>query len=654
VALLDNWTLAAQHKRILHLPKHLNLNHIIQYIGGIRADFRTTVPFAVWKLSQTSHRLHHGNQPMRRHMMQALATTPDLSRHRLRFDWRLVLLFAAVLAIWAVGPIAAGWADARLVREAMASANLYEAVLKNALERFRVLPLVLATDGEVAAALQVPDPAQRHLLDLKLARLAASTSAAAIYVIDPQGRTIAASNSETPESFVGRDFRFRDYFAAAMLNGRGEQFALGTASHRPGLYLSSRVDHDGQALGVVVTKIDFSGLEAEWRRAKLPVYVTGAHSLVLITSVEPWRFQTAAQLPIRPLPGQSRLVSAAIPDRSRSDYVAITTAAATPGWNLTLLWPRNIGGVVAAARAVTALTLALAALGLWAGLRRRDLAAAARAAAQLELEGQVAARTHELSDANHQLTLEMAERQRAEAALLLLHFELEQANRLTMLGQVAAGVAHEINQPVAAIAAWSHNAVQLLAMGNTASATDALNTIGDLTTRIGRITGELRDFARKSDGLIMPVRVDDAINGALMLVSARQLPAGVQIHRKTKGSLQVLADRVRLEQVLVNLLQNALESVEGGLPGASVTIEAARSGTSVRLTVSDTGPGVTPAIAATLFTPFQTSKTRGLGLGLVISRDICRALGGDLVLKPPGQGSARGATFIVTLPAGPA
>lgn len=551
---------------------------------------------------------------------------------------------------WAVGTIAARAADAGLLREAIASATLYEAVLKNALERFRAVPLVLATDGEVVAALEEPDPRRQHQLDLKLARLARNTSAAAIYVMDPDGRTIAASNSETPESFVGREYRFRDYFSAAMRNGSGEQFALGNTTHRPGLYLSSRVDHDGRALGVVVTKIDFSALEAEWRRAKLPVYVTGADQLVFITSIEPWRFQPAGRLPIQPLSGDKLLVNARIPDRGNGDYIAITTAAATPGWTLTLLWPRAIGGAVAAARAVTALTMALAALTVWALLRRRNLATAARAAAQQELEGQVEARTRQLSDTNRQLTMEMAERQRAEAALLLLHFELEQANRLTTLGQVAAGVTHEINQPVAAISAWAHNAAQLLALGDVASAGEALQAIVALTERIGRITGELRDFARKSDGAIAPVRIDDAISGAMMLVSARQLPAGVTIHCKSNPDLVVISNRVRLEQVLVNLLQNALEALEAEAAGASVTIEAVRKGATVRLTVSDTGPGVAPHIAATLFTPFQTSKTHGLGLGLVISRDICRALGGELVLA---SSEPRGASFVVTLPAAP-
>jgi two-component system C4-dicarboxylate transport sensor histidine kinase DctB len=344
------------------------------------------------------------------------------------------------------------------------------------------------------------------------------------------------------------------------------------------------------------------------------------------------------------------LANAALPGQKPKEYVAIKKSTTLPGWTLTLLRQRDIGAAVAAARALTLLALALCALGAWALLRRRSLVAAARAAAQLELEAKVEQRTRELSKANNELTCEIAERRRAEAALLLLHAELERANRLTILGQVAAGVTHEINQPVAAISAWAHNAAAFLKRSDTASATDALTTIVGLTERIGRITGELRDFAQKSDGALAEVCVDDAIDGALMLVSALQQQTGVPITRSPASDLAVIADRVRLEQVLVNLLQNALEAAESDPDGATVSIRVARDCDMVTLFVADSGCGVPLEIAATLFTPFQTTKARGLGLGLVISRDICRALNGDLRLLPTAVNDGRGATFAVTLP----
>lgn len=574
---------------------------------------------------------------------------PGLAPARL---WLVLAILFSLAASWAAGLVATRRADAALAREAQVSASLFEAVLRNALERYRALPMVLASDGAVADALASPDGAARRQLDARLAMLARQTSAAAIYVIGADGRTIAASNAGTPLSFVGREFTYRAYFAEAMARGRGEQFALGTTTNQPGLYLSARVERGGRPLGVVVTKIDFSAVERQWRRSSTPVFVTGRDGIVLITSVEAWRFRPEPMLRLAANPDNPVHLKAAVPGRPAGDYVRVRVPTAMNGWTLNLLKPAG-PAVAAATTAASTLTL-LACTGLilagwwWQRRRTRDArAAAARAAAQAELEASVAARTSELRDANQRLTAEIEERRRAEAALLLLHLELEQANRLTTLGQIAAGVTHEINQPVAAIAAWAHNARALLARGSTAEVETALGTIHDLTDRIGRITGELRDFARKSDGPPTAVRLAEAIAGTRLLVRSREGRGGAGMAIDSSGvpdDLAVLADRTRLEQVLVNLLQNALEAGAGRV---TVTAVAPGHGGTVFIRVTDDGPGIPPAIAASLFTPFQTSKTRGLGLGLVISRDICCAMSGDLVL----ESAAPGTGFLITLPA---
>lgn len=567
----------------------------------------------------------------------------------------LVLAVALGLAAsWAAGRLAARQADATLTQEAGVSASLYEAVLRSALERYRALPMVLASDGAVAAALALPEDAARRALDARLAMLAARTSAAAIYVIDADGRTIAASNAATPLSFVGREFTFREYFAEAMARGSGEQFALGTTTNQPGLFLSARIDAAGRPLGVVVAKIDFSAVERQWREAAAPVFVTDENGSVIITSIEPWRFRPEATLGLTVSPDNQAHIKAKVPGREPAEFVRARTTTTMDGWTLHLLQPADstVDAAVTAASTLTLMAAATLILAGWMLLRRRTRAArmaAARAAAQAKLEASVASRTLELRQANALLTAEIDERRRAEAALLLLHLELEQANRLTTLGQIAAGVTHEINQPVAAIASWAHNAKMLLARGRQAEAEEALGTIHDLTERIGRITGELRDFARKSDQPPLAVPLASAIEGARMLVLAHKTRSGVIIDSSgMSADLSVLADRTRLEQVLVNLLQNALEA---GAMRIDITARRLADGRSVAILVRDDGPGVAAAAVARLFTPFHTSKPRGLGLGLVISRDICRAMGGDLVLATDGEGRQNGgACFRIVLP----
>ena len=209
---------------------------------------------------------------------------------------------------------------------------------------------------------------------------------------------------------------------------------------------------------------------------------------------------------------------------------------------------------------------------------------------------------------------------------------------------IAAGVAHEINQPVAAIRTQAETAAAYLERDQAARAARALTRIGDLTARIGAITRELRAFSRKSEPGLAAVSVNEAIDGALLLLGGRLRQAGVRLIRNKDQDVVVMADRFRLEQVIVNLIQNALEALEGA-SSPVITLSARQDGDQVELIVADNGPGVSPEIREQLFTPFVTSKTTGLGLGLIISRDIVAAFNGELDLRP----AENGAVFVMTL-----
>ncbi|MBL0916827.1 MAG: sensor histidine kinase, partial [Sphingopyxis sp.] len=207
--------------------------------------------------------------------------------------------------------------------------------------------------------------------------------------------------------------------------------------------------------------------------------------------------------------------------------------------------------------------------------------------------------------------------------------ELAQASRLGTIGQITAGVAHEINQPVAAIRGFAENAGTFLDRGDPAKARDNLGTIVALTERIATIIAELRTFARRSTPSLGPVEIGAVIDGALLLVGDRIREQGVAVERigDAKG-LRCVADRVRLEQILVNLIQNALDAL-AGRPDPRIRIEA-EAGKEVALIVADNGPGIAAEVADNLFTPFVTGKPEGLGLGLGIARDIAREFGGTL------------------------
>lgn len=572
----------------------------------------------------------------------------------------LVLTGAAALLAWSANR----WAMARALSAADVAAEqaarTHDGLLSSELQKFRLLPLVLAEYPDVTAALGGANPQAGRRLNAMLELLTNRTDAAAIYAIDAGGRTVAASNWRTPASFVGQNYGFRPYFRNAMKAGASELFALGTVSGRPGLYLARRIDRDGRALGVIVVKVEFNALEAAWARTRGVSMVTDQHGVILITSQPAWRFRATGELDATTLanarrtlqfglqpPGPAPL-SMAPPDAVADGVQYRVSSIKAPLSGASLIHLSPVAPYLAAARS-QALLWALGILiliGIACGVtlrsaERRRLQRKAR----LALEAEVVRRTAQLREANSRLIVESEERAEADRRFRAAREELAQANRLGSLGQITAGVAHEINQPVAAIRTFAENGVTFLDRGSADGARENLGRIVDLTERIGTITAELRAFARRRTPAGGTAVLGSVLDGMLLLVGERArgivrlaVPAALR-------EIAVVGDRTRLEQVLINLVQNAVEAA-GGDPGARVTIGAARAKQTIKLSVIDTGPGLDPAIAATLFTPFTSGKPDGLGLGLAIARDIAREFGGDLAHMPGERG---GATFLVTL-----
>lgn len=588
-------------------------------------------------------------------------------------QWRLfgaLWSLVAVLVVMASGEVARRDATAAAGHQAATASTLHAAVLRSELERHRSLPMVLAQDPDLAALLSQPDAQSAARLNRKFESLAKDVRAAAIYALDTDGRTLVASNWRLPTSFVGSSYRFRPYYYQAMRDGQATFFALGTVSGRPGLYLSRRVDDpSGRPLGVIVAKVEFDALEADWRASGEPTYVTDADGVVVITTVPAWRFHAARPLSadLRRRLAETQTAGSTIPtplpfntdsaglirissDISEGLYAVASDPIPDIGWRLNLLSPSGeaISRAVAIARWLGAMTVALLAALTGILLRRRQRAAARAIEAEqarIELERQIDLRTSELRSANEQLNHEIDERRRLETVRQDLQDELIQANKLATLGQIAAGVAHEINQPVAAIRTHADSASVQLRREDSAGALRSLANIDRLTERVGVITDELRAFSRKTRSETVAVGVDGAIDGALLLVAGRLSEKGIALERRrAPAGLAVRAERNRLEQVVLNLLQNAIEALDG-VADPAIDLGVQVKGKHVTIHVADNGPGVTPTVRQRLFTPFTTDKPDGLGLGLVISRDIVAAFGGELVLEP----SAAGARFTIRL-----
>lgn len=599
--------------------------------------------------------------------------TPEQLRRPARRAW----IAFAVLAVALIGAtiVAAGiYGRAReivtLTEQGRTDASLKVALLRAVLESPRALPLLLSEDQRVHDALVGGEPGVIQQLDEKLEGLVAGTKATVLYVINAKGVTVASSNFRDPDSFVGNNYSFRAYFSRAMKDGTAEYFALGNTSKRPGLYISRIVGPRQQPLGIVVVKMEFDQLEADWRESGRPSYVLDENGVALITSVSSWRFMTdgrssdaerasirdsrqfgdAALTPLsivqlQAIDSDTTLVQVRSPGIRKAEYLRLTTPIPSTPWQLDYLVP--IEAAVASAMREARLMalgvllplLALAAFLLW---RRHSaqMRIATSEMARLELERRVAERTEDLSHTRDRLQTEIAHHRDTETKLQVVQQELVQANRLAILGQVAAGVAHEINQPVATIRAYADNARMFLERDQAMSAAENMGAIASLTERIGTITEELKAFARKGRTPAESIELRSIIDGAVMLLRSRfagHLDA-LEFDLPATG-LKVSGTRIRLEQVLINLFQNALEALEGR-EDPRVLVSVKTSGNEVAVTIADNGPGIPDAIGRVLFSPFNTSKENGLGLGLVISKDIVSDYGGRIEVESNDHGTS--------------
>jgi two-component system C4-dicarboxylate transport sensor histidine kinase DctB len=574
---------------------------------------------------------------------------------------RILLLGLAALAIatgiW-LAALSLSRQDAltQLEAEAAGLAVQHSRLLDSELARFRLLPIALGEYRDLGEALASPTDDAARRLDNKLGFLARETGAYIIYLVDQKGLVISASNADTEDSFVGKNFSFRPYFSQALKDGTAEYYGAGAVSGRPGLFIARRVGDAAAPAGVVVVKFEFDAISRIWSNDPGETLVVDEHQIILAAS-DPSQVMTALA-PLSPeiragivASGQYRDAALGpgnyrVEDAGRisgpGDQIMVAAEQPVAGTRLRLLHLLDTRTIAQEAHAEAWLLALPAILGLavlaatiWWRMTRAARAAADRRA----LEEAVAARTSELRD-------EIAERARAEDRYRDAREELAQANRLASVGSITAGLMHEINQPVATIRTLAENARHHLAANRLDRVGANLDAAVEVTARIGTITQEMRRFSRRGRQAAASESLDAIIAGALLLVGNRFSKAGVRLDLPTQGQPHVLAERVRLEQVLVNLLQNAIDAVSGVAdPHVALLVEAADKDV-LKLTVADNGPGIDPALAKEIFRPFMTGKPDGLGLGLGIAQDIMNDLGGSLTLDRSLLG---GAAFVITM-----
>ncbi|MFJ4372013.1 ATP-binding protein [Pseudomonas japonica] len=578
-------------------------------------------------------------------------------------SFRTLRLGLILLSISAGTLIAAAWAMQHAQRQAMVEdaarasqqLGLYANSLHTLIERYRALPAVLALDPELITALRGSVAAEtQDLLNRKLERINGAANSSTLELLDRTGLAVAASNWRLPSTYVGHNYGFRPYFKQTRSQGSGRFYAVGVTSGIPGYFLSSAVTDEQQGfLGAMVVKLEFPELEREWRQGNDIVLVSDGRGIIFIANQDGWRYRKLNTLSaldfneleqtrqydkqaLVPLQRQvlerfddnSHLVRVQGP-QGNVDYLWESLPLESEGWTLHLLRPPqtgNDGRNAALAAAAVWLSLVFAALFVSQRLRLARL----RQRSREELERLVEARTRDLRTAQEGLV---------------------QSTKLAALGQMSAALAHELNQPLTTQRMQLASLRLLLDHDRIDEARQALVPLEQMLTRMAALTGHLKTFARNSpSGLRERLDLATVVDHALQLLDARIRAENVSTALYLARPAWVRGDAIRLEQVLINLLRNALDAMaDKSFRRLEIRIDAEEDGW--RLSVLDSGGGIAAEHLGNVFDPFFTTKPvgEGLGLGLAISYGIIHEAGSRLqVDNQPG-----GARFSFTLPRDP-
>ncbi|WP_240515637.1 ATP-binding protein [Acidovorax kalamii] len=708
--------------------------------------------------------------------------------HRLPRLRRGAGFIAALLCVAALLVVATGEWAAQNERDAQwdnlrRSGEVQALALRGVATRYNYLPFTTAQHPLVRQLLH--HPASQEVRDAANAYLQAVNEHAGsdmLYVMDPQGLTLASSNWDTPNSFVHQNYRNRPYFHDALGGDTGRFYGVGKTTGEPGLFVSAPVHDNGRVIGVVAVKVRMEPIANPWEQLRDPVFVTDARGIVFLGSEPSWLYRTSRPVPAadvqqlqhneqygtgwtpRPVPWmmrqQGNQPGAELHlEGNGKRYLAFEEALPDLGWTLTVTADSRVVTVARQqAWALATLASGLLVLGaLYWQLRERRLAENHQA--RIGLEQRVQERTHALQQAQafrqsmeDSLLVGMRARdlegrivyvnaamcdmvgyradeligqlppypywhpdeldrhwndsdtvlagkaspqgrenrlrhrdgsdvytmfyttrlidghgqhigwmssvvnitaqKRAEEQQQQREAQLQRVQRVITVGEMASTLAHELNQPLAALVNYAAAAKSLAAQDKPELLNETLAALSAQALRAADIVGRIRHWVRQHPAAREPCDLNAAVDQSLALLlraEARRHSVAVRLDL-AREPVRVSADRVLLEQVVLNLGLNALQAMQSQAApahGTELLLRTAAEDGHASLQVLDRGPGLAPEIAERLFEPFFTTREGGLGLGLNICRSIVESMGGELLARNREGG---GAIFEIRLP----
>ena len=517
---------------------------------------------------------------------------------------------------------------------------LYSGNMLSEVQRTSVVPLLLADDPAIRDALLKGSFADTTL---RLIEVQKEIGVASILLLDKDGRAVGATNRNQ----LGSSHRAQPYFVDAQRNVDTVFSAVPQDSGGYDFTYSRVVESEGRKLGVIVVAIDMMKHERAWAGLQDGVLVTNSEGTVILATEPTWRGRSLADaLGSTENPSVfDRAIKGATnwaqnpPDAYLSGEAVLRTEARVPfqGWRMLTFTAfdsvrERVNGVIAIEimgfAILAALTFYMLSRKAWSQSMSFQ-----RESAELRL-------------LNARLSREIAEREKVQKTLEVAELTLAQSSKLAALGEMSAAVSHELNQPLAAMKTYLAGARLLLQRKRPDEALSSFQRIDDLIERMGAITRQLKSYARKGGEAFEPVDLRACLSSALSMMEPQLKQRVVRITRTLpRQPVMVMADRLRMEQVIINLLRNALDATkEHPEPQIDLLLTVGETAT---LAVRDNGHGISDI--GSVFEPFYTTKKpgEGVGLGLAISSGIVTDLGGRLTARNSDSG---GAVFEVQLP----
>ena len=517
---------------------------------------------------------------------------------------------------------------------------LYSANLLSELQRNSIVPQLLARDPALIGALNSADYTQSSS---RLLSFVDEIGAASLVLMDTDGRIVAATNRER----LGENQRSQQSFVDAL---RSNITTFTVDEREEGGFsftYSRRIEDSSLGIGVVSVEVDLAKLERSWAGISDAVMVLDSEGVAILATEPRWRGrleeegiellkpQTAIDRALRGTPDWSALP---IDAYLRGDGVMRQEARVLfQGWRVVSFTTfQSVRERVNAILALEIMGFAITLAGLFWFLSRRSHIAAR----MFQLE------SAELRALNSRLQREIAERKKVEKDLEVAEQTVAQTSKLAALGEMSAAVSHELNQPLAAMKTYLAGVRLLISRERPDEAVVAVQRIDSLIERMGAITKQLKSYARKGKDSLEPVDIKDAVLSSLSMMEPQLRQRQVVITRTLPDQpVMIFGDRMRLEQVIINLLRNALDATK--MAGEPIIEIMLAQGDIARLSVHDNGSGIEDLDE--LFEPFYTTKAPGdgTGLGLAISSGIVNDFGGRLTARNSAKG---GAVFEVELP----